>query len=141
MNNLDLIICNKVLEIFELAAIKKYLPINFTKKWLKSKVSDAIYKRDAELIDADNKKVLEELEMEYGEELYKSQMKEPIDYSDIMAWIGYIFSRMVLIEEIPSEVLLKHYDIERIMGNYDVLHLFSSTRAIEEIKSEYIQKY
>lgn len=136
MDKLDIKICWKISEVFVLAAMESYLPINFVKKWLQSEISNKIYGKDKETSGLSCEEILSLLKEECGKELYKFQIENPTDYSDLMDWAGYIFSHMIVIEKIPADDILEQFDIERIMANYDILHLFSPSRAIEEIRNE-----
>lgn len=130
-------ICRKAGGVLELAAIKGYEPIAFTKLWLSSKTADNLYYWDFHDIAQSKQYLLHSVELEYqlDSEYTHDNMEQR---ADMMYWAGYTLMYLSFSEQIAPWQILQNYDIEKILRCYDTLHTLSEKIAIEEIREQFL---
>lgn len=130
-------VCRKVGKTFELAAAKKYHPVEFTLKWLTSRTAFYLYEMNLNEIAQSAFYQLNSFEIEMKKENFEFKMSSGTDYSDVMYWCGYFFTYWMYQDDISGIELAEEYDIEEIMKCYETYHTMSCKTAVEKAKEDY----
>lgn len=129
---LDIMVCRKVAMMMEkVMQTHQISEISFAKYWFKTQqckwlaISEPTEICQSEIYFYNSiKKGLDEI----------PEHKEYSTHPETMYWFGYTTQYWIYARSIDPTQIEKTYDIEKILQNYDVLHTYSTKRAIEEIE-------
>ena len=127
-------VCEKIANMFELAAEDHWYPIIFIEKWLISETNEA-------LIELCFKEIAQspryQLNSFYDELRENNIVLDKAKYCDktAMYWMGYTLTYWCFLRNIKPEELLRNYSMLDIYARFETLHSLSIERAIEEIEN------
>ena len=132
-------------DVFDYAVdICDYNLADFTNKFLASKTFDEFLRNDS-LNCQSPLYVIDEFLRLSGVEVKKleSNEKKLSKYESLKTayWLGNILCTWGIVDEISGKDILKKYDIEMIIIDYERLHVTSMSLAIDQIKKEYTREY
>ena len=127
--------CNTVGRIFEKAAVSLHCyETTFCAAWLKSDLCKRILSMEESLACQSITCLLDS----FTRELKIPQHDKYHMNKDVMYWLGYMLTYWMLSDKTTDELLLKQYNIGRILEDYDILHVMPMDAVIKTIKQDYI---
>ncbi len=114
---------------------RKYNRYELIKMWLNSETYQLTVEFDVSICSQAKSYILRTFEQEYNGALPSIDKESPL-YKDDVYWLGYITAYWFFIDGTTGKEILKKYDVEKILDEFDVLHSLSVKTAISKIKED-----
>lgn len=105
-------------------------------KWLSSDTFANAIAFDVSLVSQARSYILRTFESEIEIEQFVSGEEDKEFYTDAVFWFGYITAYWCLMDEISGVDILKEYNINKILDEFDVLHTLKVKTAISMMKED-----
>lgn len=114
---------------------RKYNRYQFLKKWCLSDTCEAVAAFDETLCSQAKSYILRTFETEYRDNLPETDEDSPL-YAEDMYWFGYLVTYWYFFDGTTGRDILRKYNVDKILNEYDVLHTLSIKTAIKKIQED-----